>query len=156
MRDIRFIAKHRGGLLEVQQHKSLITWACQCVEHAIDILNIQIDDRLLCALSVAKAWQEGNVKTGEAMKAAVISHSVARESSDPIHVAIARAVGHAVATAHMADHSLGGALYSLKAMKYAGYSVEKERKWQNEHIPSDLKDVVLSTLDMKGKSFKLY
>ncbi len=155
MRDIRFIAEHRGGLLEVQQHRDLIKWSCQCVEHAIGVLNVKVDDRLLYALSVAKAWQEGSAKTGEAMKAAVMSHSVARESSDPIDVAIARAVGHVVATAHMADHSLGGALYSLKAIKYAGYSVEEERKWQNKHIPSDLKDVVLFTLDMKGKSFKI-
>lgn len=139
----------------LQQHRSLIQWACQCVEHAIGVLNVKVDDRLLHALSVAKAWQEGTAKTGEAMKAAVVAHSVARESSDPVTVAIARAVGHAVATAHMADHSLGGALYSLKAIKHAGHSVEEERKWQNEHIPLDLKDVVLFTLDVKGKSFRI-
>jgi len=90
------------------------------------------------------------------MKAAVLSHSVTRESSDPVKVAIARAVGHTVATAHMADHSLGGALYSLKAINCAGYSVEDERKWQNQHVPADLKDLVLAALEVKGKSFKIY
>jgi hypothetical protein len=143
MRDLRFIAKHRGGLLDIQQHRSLIKWSYQCVEHAISILDVRVDDRLLHALAVAKAWQQGNAKTGEAMKAAVASHAVARESSDPVAVAIARAVGHAVATAHMADHSLGAALYSLKAIKAAGYSVEEERKWQNQHVPADLSSLPL-------------
>jgi len=155
MRDKRFIAKHRGGFLEIQQHKSLIRWACQCVEHTIKVLNLKIDDRLTHSIDVAKAWEKGYVRTGEAMKAAVMAHAVARESSDPVQAAIARAIGHAVATAHMSDHSLGGSLYSLKAINYAGLSIEKEMRWHNKNIPQDLKDLVLSTLRIKGKSFKL-
>ncbi len=153
MRDKKFIAKHRGGLLDMQQHRSLIKWSCKCVEHAINLLDVTVDDRLLHALVVAKKWGNGSVKTGEAMKAAVVSHSVARELLDPVQIAIARAVGHAVATAHMSDHSLGGALYSLKAIKCAGCSVGEERKWQNQHVPADLKELVLATLEVKGKVF---
>ena len=100
-------------------------------------------------------FQNNNVQTGVAMKAAVAAHSLARESSDPVESAIARAVGHAVATAHMADHSLGGALYALKAIKAAGASVEVERDWQNRKIPLELSDLVLEVLMVKGKSFKL-
>ena len=36
---------------------------------------------------------------------------------DYAEIAVARAIGHTVATAHMADHSLGAALYALKAVK---------------------------------------
>jgi hypothetical protein len=44
--------------------------------------------------------------------------AVANESSsNAVSVALARAVGHAVATAHMADHSLRAADYALKAIK---------------------------------------
>ncbi len=155
MRDKRFIAKHRGGLLAMDQHKLLIKWSYLCVEHVLSLLGQLIDSRILNAISVAKEWEKGNVKTGVAMKAAVEAHSLARESSNPVEIAIARAAGHAVATAHMADHSLGGALYALKAVKYAGRPIDIEKDWQNRKVPLELKDLVLETLMVKGKSFKL-
>jgi len=37
-------------------------------------------------------------------------------------------VGHAVATAHMADQSLIAAQYALKAVRYNGKSEEAEKK----------------------------
>jgi hypothetical protein len=43
-------------------------------------------------------------------------------------IAVARSVGHAVATAHIADHSLGAAWYALKAVKSAGKSIGEEGK----------------------------
>ena len=54
--------------------------------------------------------------------------------SNPISIAVARSIGQAVATAHMADHSLGAAIYALKAVKFADKSIDAERKWQNEAI----------------------
>jgi hypothetical protein len=37
--------------------------------------------------------------------------------SNPIAIAVASSVGHALATAHMADHSLGAAPDALKAVR---------------------------------------
>ena len=144
MRDKRFIAEHRGGPLKREQHRQLIKWACKCAEHVLHLFGNKIDQRLTYAIAVAKEWEKGNVPTGDAMKASVGAHAVARESSDPVSKAVARAVGHAVATAHMADHSLGHALYALKAVKNAGKSVEAERKWQNKKIPLEINDLVLT------------
>jgi hypothetical protein len=93
---------------------------------------------------VAKEWKSGNASVGDARKAAVGAHAVARESSNPTAIAVARSVGHAVATAHMADHSLGAAWYALKAVKNAGKSIDAERKWQDEQLPSEIKDLVLT------------
>jgi Imm-5 like putative immunity protein len=45
----------------------------------------------------------------------------------------------------MADHSLGSALYALKAVKNAGKSVEAERKWQNDQLPPEIKELVLTS-----------
>jgi hypothetical protein len=42
-------------------------------------------------------------------------------------LAFISSVGHAVATAYMADHSPGVALYALKAMKLTGKSIEEIR-----------------------------
>lgn len=151
MRDKRFIAEHRGGLLKKDQHLQLMQWACDCAEHLLPLLGEHIDERLPYALRVADAWMKGNASVGDARKAAVAAHTVARESSDLIVIAVARAVGHAVATAHMADHSLGPAYYALKAVKHAGKSIDAERSWQDSHIPLDVKDLVLSA--RKNKKF---
>jgi hypothetical protein len=144
MRDKRFIAEHRGGPLKKQQHYQLIQWACDCAEHVLPLFGENIDKRLKKALHVAKEWKQGNASVGNARKAAVGAHAVARESSNLTAIAVARSVGHAVATAHMADHSLGAAWYALKAVKNASKSIDAERKWQDEQLPSEVKELVLT------------
>jgi len=147
MRDKRFIRDHRGGTLKKEQHYQLIKWACDCSENVLCISGEKIDERLKNALDVAHAWEKGNASVGDARKASVAAHGVARESSNPTAIAVARSVGHAVATAHMADHSLGAAWYALKAVKNSGKSVDAERKWQNEQPPSEIKELVLTAME---------
>jgi hypothetical protein len=159
MRDKRFIAKHRGGQLSKDNHFKLNRWARECSEHALSLIDGDIDKRLFHALHVAKEWENENVTVGGAMKASLVAHTVARESSDPTSIAIARSVGHAVATAHMADHSVGAALYALKALNLAGKSINEERDWQTkqlQQLPSEIVDLVLTTMMSKAKSFKIY
>jgi hypothetical protein len=144
MRDRRFVAEHRGGPLKKEQHIQLITWACDCAEHVVHLFGEITDERLKNALVIARAWAQGKASTGDAMKASVAAHSVARESSHQFSVAVARSVGQAVATAHMADHSLGAVWYALKAVKNAGQSPDAERRWQDEQLPPEIKDLVLS------------
>lgn len=149
MRDKRFIAEHRGGPLKKEQHYQLMTWACICAEHVMPLFDKKIDDRLTQALWIAKEWIKGNTSVGDARKAAVQAHAIARDLSDPISIAVARSVGHAVATAHMADHSLGAAWYALKAVKNAGKSIDQERQWQNEQLGLQIKCLVLSARENK-------
>lgn len=125
-----FIAEHRGGPLTKENHRKLIRWARQCSEHALLLINEDIDGRLITALNVAREWERGRATTGAAIKASLNAHAVARETKDPILKAVARSVGQTVATAHMADHSLGGAFYALKAVKSANKDLDKERAWQ--------------------------
>jgi len=155
MRDKRFVAVYRGGPLTKDHHHQLMRWARECSEHVLSFDNETIDQRLIHALYVAKEWEKEKVTVGEARNASVGAHAAARESSNPIITAVARSVGHAVATAHMADHSLGAALYALKAVKNAGKSVDAERKWQKEQLPSEIKELVLSTMNLKEKHFKI-
>jgi hypothetical protein len=144
MRDKRFIAEHRGGPLKKVQQYQLIQWACDCAEHVLPLFGETIDERLTNALRLAKDWKRGNASVGDARTASVAAHTVARESSTPTAIAVARSVGHAVATAHMADHALGAAWYALKAVKHAGKSVDAERKWQDEQLPLQIKELVLT------------
>ncbi|PGK52024.1 hypothetical protein CN918_29995 [Priestia megaterium] len=158
MRDKRFVAKHRGGPLTIENHRGLIRWARECSIHVLPLIDEEIDVRLTHSLNVCKEWENGHVATGVAMKASVGAHAAARELTNPISVAVARSVGHAVATAHMADHSLGAALYGLKAINLAGKSVHDEKEWQIsqlQHLPSDIVELVLINFKLKAKSFKI-
>jgi hypothetical protein len=158
MRNKRFVAVHRGGALTRDNHQKLIRWARACSEHILSLVDNKIDDRLSIALQVAMEWENEKLKTGEAMKASVGAHAAARESTDPVLINIARSIGHAVATAHMADHSPGAALYALKALKHAGKPIDKEREWQFnqlQQLPQSIVEIVLITMREKEKGLKI-
>lgn len=65
-------------------------------------------------------------------------------------ITVARSVGHIVATAHMADHSLVAVLYALKAAKNVGKSAVEETSRQNKKLPSDIKELVLTARKFKN------
>ena len=149
MRDKRFIAEHRAGSLKREQHYQLIQWACDCSEHVLYLFGEKIDLRLENALTVVKAWKQGTTSVGDARKASVAAIAVANESTNLTAISVARSVGHAVATAHIADHSLVAAWYALKAVKIAGKSIDNERTWQDEQLPFEIKELVLSAREVK-------
>ncbi|MDD2566334.1 MAG: hypothetical protein PHZ26_04575 [Candidatus Gracilibacteria bacterium] len=153
MRDNRFVAEHRGGPLTKEQHKLLIKWSIDCVRHILSLYGENIDLRILYALDVADKWEKGNATVGDARNAAFGVIVLARELTNPTQIAITRAAGHAVATAHMADHAPGGAEYALKAIIYEGKSFEEERKYQDEILPDVIRELVLSSRGMKAKSW---
>ena len=86
------------------------------------------------AIKVAEDWKNGKSSTGDAIKASRKVHSFAKTIDNPVAHAVARAVGQGVATAHMADHCMGAALYAQKAVKLAGKSFEEERTWKIEKL----------------------
>jgi hypothetical protein len=154
MRDKRFKAEYRGGSLKKEDHRQLMKWACDCAENVLPLLGEKPDEQLNNVLLIAKEWREGRATVGDARNASLIAIAVAKESLNPVAIAVARSVGHAVATAHMADHSLGAASYALKAVKFAGKSIEAERKWQNEQLPLEMKELVLTAMSKKEEYLK--
>lgn len=144
MRDKRFVAEHLGGPLKKEQHYQLIKWACECAGHVLYLYGNTIDDRLINALSVAEEWRQGDASVGDARKASLKAHEAARHAPSLTAAYVARSVGHAVATAHAADHALGAALYALKAIKSAGKPVEEEMMWQDSQLPPEIKELVIT------------
>lgn len=144
MRDKRFIAEHRGGPLKKQQHRQLMAWAIESANHVLPLVGGNPDERLLEVLRVAEAWRQDLASVGDARKAAYDIIDLAKETSDLVTLMVTRSVGQAAATAHMADHSLGAAWYALKAVKAAGKSVVEERNWQNQQLPPEIRELVLS------------
>lgn len=153
-----FIAEHRGGPLSKENHRKLMGWARECAQRVLPLVKT-VDSRLTYALQAAELWEKDKVPTGIAMKASLAAHAVARETSDAVEIAVARSIGQGVATAHMADHSMGAALYALRALNRAGKAVEEEREWQRkslqQRLPPDVADLVLRTMSKKAESFKM-
>lgn len=138
-----------------ERHRQLIAWACDCTKHVLPLVSDPPDIRVAHALAVAVEWKQGTASVGDARKASSAAHAAAREAGDPVSTAVARSAGHAVATAHMADHSLGAAMYALKAVHAAGASVDEERSWQNDRLPEEVSDLVLTGREVKEKHLKL-
>jgi hypothetical protein len=108
------------------------------------------DASLRNALGVAAEWKKGRASVGDARTASVAAIRIAHQCTDATGIGVARSVGHAVATAHMADHSLAAAWYALKAVKSAGGDIDQERNWQDDRLPGDIKALVMSA--RKGRS----
>lgn len=158
MRNKKFVTAQRGGALSLDNHRALMHWAIACAEHVLLLAEGQpIDNRLTHALYIAKEWKKGNVKTGSAMQAARDAHASARNTTNPILKSIARSIGQAVSTAHMADHSVGAALYALKAVRQAGKSVDDETAWQDEqmkNLPHEIIHLIKEARTEKKQGFK--
>ena len=156
MRDKRYIANHRGGSLSLQNHQLLAQWAADCAQHVLPLFSKQYpaDTRPQQAIEIARAWSRGEVTVGAARTASVAAHVAARDAAEGAARFVARACGHAVATAHMADHAPGAAMYALKAVKAAtkedaDTAVSQEHTWQKEQLPEAIRELVLSTFAQK-------
>lgn len=158
-RDIRFVAMHRGGELEPEVHRLLAAWAADCAEHVLSLFELKYpeDHRPRRAIETARAWSRGEVTVGEAREAAYAAHAAARDASNPAAREVARAAGHAVATAHMADHELGAAAYAIKAVRLASPEAEaitvgeSECRWQCEQLPEAIRELVLSDMQLRNR-----
>jgi len=126
-------------------------WAIDCAVRVLPLTGARAGARLSATLEVAASWAEGEASVGEAQKAAWRAHAAARSLSDPAAVYAARAVGHACATAHMADHSLGAALYALKARQAADRPIEAEKRLRLGRPPAVLRPLVGQALREKGR-----
>ncbi len=162
MRDKRFIAVHRGGSLSLENHRMLANWAADCAERVLTLFNQNnpADERPAKAVEAAHTWACGKISVGAARAASVAAHAAAREADEPAACFAARAAGHAVATAHMADHAPGAALYAIKAFKamqksqFSDSDIAAERAWQVEQLPEAIRELVLSALESKKSLIK--
>lgn len=158
-RDRRFVALHRGGLLDLPHHRLLATWAADCAEHVLPLFAARApdDDRPRRAIEAVRAWARGEATVGMARQAAFAAHAAARSASDATAREVARAAGHAAATAHMADHELGAARFAILAVRLASPAAEaaaagvRECQWQRANLPAEIRELVLSDQGLRDK-----
>ncbi len=111
--------------------KILAAWALFCAERVLPIFEEKYPDdpRPRNAVEAGRAWVRGEMRVGEARKAAFLAHAAARAAAgDPLASFAARAAGHAAATAHTPGHAVHAAEYALKAV--FPEQRDGERAWQ--------------------------
>jgi hypothetical protein len=149
MRDKKWILEHRGGYLNKEQQKQLMKWAINCVNHLLPLLNSNINEKIIDAINIGNNWIIEKAKTIDAINKSREIIKYVKTLNNELEIAITRAADHAVATAHMADHSMGTISYGLKAIKITGGSMESEINWQIKYIPNEIKELVLEGLKDK-------
>lgn len=159
-RDPRFVTVRRGGTLEDPQHRLLTAWAADCAEHVLDHFCSQYpdDDRPRHAIEQARAWSRGEISMVQAREAAYAAHDAAKVVTGAAREA-AHAAGHAVATAHMADHELGAAAYAIRAVRAASPIDTRDEagwiecQWQRRQLPEAICALVLSDENLRNHKF---
>jgi hypothetical protein len=149
-RDPRLITMRRGGTLTDEHHRLLAEWAALCAEHVLQLFEQEQprDTRPRDAIDVGRSWIRGEVRMRDAHRAAFVANAAARGLSDPAKFA-ALAAGQAVAVAHVAAHDLGAAAYAIRAAFASAFASEaesarvRERDWQRERIPTEIRELVL-------------
>lgn len=131
-------------LMRKSDHKTLAVWAIDCVERILPHFEEKYpdDNRPQKALEACQAWIDtGVLKMADIRKASLAAHAAAREVGENNAArSAARAAGQAVATAHVANHSIAAANYALQAIHRvticsdAGAAVAKERDWQYQQL----------------------
>jgi hypothetical protein len=136
------ISESIAELLSKRDHRTLMLWATDCAEHVLPYFEEKYpkDDRPRKAIEAGRAWARGEIKMSEARAAAFAAHAAARDTNQAAACAVARATGHAAATAHVASHAVHAATYATKAATYAadptdaGVQTSEERIWQLQHL----------------------
>lgn len=164
IRDLRLVTIRRGGTLTDAHHKLLALWAADCAEHVLHLFEDgrPEDSRPRRAIELARAWARGDITMSQAREAAFEAHRAARDAQGAAREA-ARATGHAVAVAHMADHELGASAYAIRATMAAGESTTKEDRrkqeleWQIKQLPNEIKELVVEDMRQRdSKCWSLY
>lgn len=157
-RDPRLVTVRRGGTLDDARHRLLATWAATCAEHVLHLFEQARpgDTRPRQAIEHARAWARGEITMTQARTAAFAAHAAARDAASAARE-VARAAGHAVAVAHVADHGLGAAAYAIRAVRAAAGLAEQddagraECRWQREQLPPELRDLVLDDQRLRNE-----
>ena len=117
--------------------KILALWAADCAEHVLAYFENENpnDNRPRKAIEVCRAWvNTGIFNMATIREASLSAHAAAKVAKTDAAKFAAHAAGQAVATTHVPTHSLGSALYSVRAVAANSGIIDdglvKERNWQ--------------------------
>lgn len=127
-------------LMNKTDHTTLAVWALECAKRVLPYFENAYphDQRPRQALATLQDWIDAGVFVMAVIRRASLdSHTAARAvGEDTPARSAARACGQAVATAHVASHAFGAAIYARQArfraadLAKADAAVVAERDWQ--------------------------
>ncbi len=148
----------------LEDQRLLASWAAKCAERVLALLENANpgDDRPSKAIEACRnRVSTGELRLAVIREAALAAHAAAREAQGHATACFAaRAAGHAVATAHVAQHAAGSAYYALKAIVVsdpanAEERATRERHWQTERIPEQLRQRVMARLTIQRRGNRI-
>ena len=146
-----------GGMTVSDEDLRLVgLWAADCAERVLPLFEAKApaDARPRAAIEGIRAFAHGGKRIGQLRSLAWAAHAAARESTDPVATAAARAAGYAAATAymhplathHQTKHVLGPARYMALARELAAGDApsvgDEEIRWAIEHASPEVREVV--------------
>ena len=101
-----------------QNHRTLVLWAFDCVQEALNQLEARYPDdpRPREAVTLCRQWAQGANKMPPAKHAILALHAMAKETDNIVDAALCHALGHACATVHTEKHAIGLPVYELTAL----------------------------------------
>lgn len=111
------IAVLLSGLAKLDR-KRAIMWSLDCVETTIDFYeaNFGYDPRLNQAYESCKSWARGDIKMPVAKETILAVHGIAKETDNPVKIALAHAIGQALSCIHTSTHAPGLIFYELTGL----------------------------------------
>ena len=143
--------------LSMESLRSLGSWTADCAERALSVYETHADSdsRPRAAIEGIRVFAGGGKRTAQLRSLALSAFSAAREANDPAAAAAARAAGLAASSAYthplidvqQTKHILGPAAYAALALELyrAGNPNigDSEVRWAIEHVPSEVRAVLL-------------
>jgi len=101
-----------------QKHRTLVLWAFDCAQDALNQLEACYydDPRPREAVALCWQWAQGAIKMPLARRAILALHAMAKEVDNAVDAALCHALGHACATVHVETHAIGLPVYELTAL----------------------------------------
>ena len=143
-------------MLSDEDLRVVALWAADCTERVLPLFEARAPDdaRPRTAIEAIRAFGCDGKRSAKLRSLAWAAHAAARESSDPVAAAVARAAGYAAATAyvhplathHQTRHVLGPAIYAARAHELASGEDpgvgDEEIRWAIAHASPTVREVM--------------
>lgn len=140
IQDIEPLRERLDALYTITNTEQLCDFALQLTEHILHMVKYPkpYPEPMLEAFRTYQALQRKKMRVFDLRQALFALHAIAKTEQEPAKQAALRAVGQALASAHMREHIMHACDYALRCIGYLYPSdvvaLEKERLWQIEAL----------------------
>jgi len=133
-------------LYELTDQVDLAKWSISIAKHILHLLGIDYNlvNEIVEGFHSNELWQQyGNSRIQDVRKSGFAVHRLARETDNEIYKTALRAVGQAISSAHMREHSMVASDYATKVIGLLTSNdinaISNEREWQFNELKRVIK-----------------